>query len=471
MDGQKNGQIEVYDQAQRCWIPGHLCDIEKTRVQVQFQFIDGKRAGQPKWFDWSVVRETPTFDEPFVLQEGQTVEVCYNDPDSKEEPAWWEAKIVAKKGPFCKVHFLCGSFPDEAVDEELIRPSTAVGASAKPMYTKQTVPIKDPTLHAWFLQNEATIMTNVREKAQLLAINVEASRPQLKLIGSSKSISMAKMLIELHMKHHNDMERIHADREKLALRLDTEKAKRETGVRIEFPVDKELIGLVVGKNGKNIQDAKRQTGIDVVEVDQSGPRVVIIGPTAESVEAARELLEFVTVKQPVEQQQIGWLIGKGGRNFKELQEKTKVTRLNVDKTTNTIMLVGTATAVAAAQLYIDTHLEYLAEFDKVRPRSTNARTRGPSERPSDFTTGVQAERATAPAARLVAHLSPSPPSLSASPPPHPLRFDRRRRSQTSSGASCEGSGSTTMATAREAATAATTAAAAARARARVLPRG
>ena len=41
-----------------------------------------------------------------------------------------------------------------------------------------------------------------------------------------------------------------------------------------------------------------------------------------------------------------------------------MTRLNVDKSTNTVILVGTKTAVAAAQLYIDTHLEYLAAYDK-----------------------------------------------------------------------------------------------------------
>merc|ERR1719421_2807668 len=76
------------------------------------------------------------------------------------------------------------------------------------------------------------------------------------------------------------------------------------------------------------------------------------------------MLEFVIERVPVEPAQVGWLIGRGGKNFKELQEKTKVTRLNVDKATSTVILVGTVTAVAAAQLYIDTHLEYLAAYDK-----------------------------------------------------------------------------------------------------------
>ena len=57
--------------------------------------------------------------------QGQVVEVSYADESSQEPAAWWEAMIVSKKGPFCKVHFLCGSFPDEAVEEEeLLYPQT-----------------------------------------------------------------------------------------------------------------------------------------------------------------------------------------------------------------------------------------------------------------------------------------------------------------------------------------------------------
>jgi len=358
-----NGLVEVYDPAQRCYIPGYLVDIDKSRVQVQFELTTGQLAGAAKWFEWSTVREVPPYTGPYQLTEGQAVEVSYVDEGTTDPPAWWEAKIVSKKGPYCKVHFLCGSFPDEAIEEDNIRPATNT-ITGKPMYCKQTIPISDRNIHARFLQNEQELVGKMREKAQLLSVVVEKTKPQLKLIGSQKSIEMAKMLIELQKKHFSELESVHSHREKLAERLETEKSKRETGVRIEFAIDKELIGLVVGKGGKNIADARRETGVDVVEIDQNGPRVVIIGPTQQSVEAAREKLEFVTAKLPVDPEQIGWLIGKGGKNFKDLQDKTKVTRLNIDKATSQVILVGTSTAVAAAQLYIDTHLEHRAAYDK-----------------------------------------------------------------------------------------------------------
>ena len=369
MSADKNGLVEVYDATQRAYFQGKLIDVDKTSVLVQFDSADGKQPGPVKWFDWTVVREVPPpTTGQTVLEEGQLVEVSYADEGSNEKPAWWEAKILQKKGPYFKVHFLCGSFPDEACEEEKIRPATpSANRGMGPLYTKQTVSLSDTKVHAYFVANEALILS-VRERAQLLAIHVDKKSPQLKLIGTAQSIFTGKMLIELHMKHHEEMSRMHSGRELLASKLESEKAKRDTGVRIEFPVEKELIGLVVGKNGKNIAEARRVSGVDVVEVDQHGPKIVVIGPTQESVEKARELLEYVTERMDVRDEQVGWLIGKAGRNFKEMQEKTKITRINVDKGGNgrqpSVIIVGTARSVAAARLYMDTHLEYFEEFQK-----------------------------------------------------------------------------------------------------------
>lgn len=93
-----NGQVEVYDAAQRCFFSGYLKDIDKSRVLVQFDSTDSKQSGPVKWFDWSVVREVPPVVKHPPLAEGHLVEVSYTDEGSNEKPAWWEAKIVQKKG-------------------------------------------------------------------------------------------------------------------------------------------------------------------------------------------------------------------------------------------------------------------------------------------------------------------------------------------------------------------------------------
>lgn len=290
--------------------------------------------------------------------------MSYTEESSMEPPVWWEARVLSIRGEFCKCRFLCGHFADEAIEQEAIRPAQPVcSSSSKPCYTKTVVSLPNDKSHAWFLQNEPRVASDVRHKAGLLSVVVDKTKPVVSLIGSAKAMTNAKMLLELHMKHLVDMARLHAEREALTTRLEEEKERRDTCVRIEFPIDKELIGLVIGKSGKTLADAKKQAGVDVIDIDTRGPRVVVIGPTKESCDAARELLEFVSESVPVEPEQVGWLIGRSGRNFKELQERTRVARLSVDKVTNAITMVGTTSAVEAARLYIDTHLHYLAEFD------------------------------------------------------------------------------------------------------------
>lgn len=85
------------------------------------------------------------------------------------------------------------------------------------------------------------------------------------------------------------------------------------------------------------------------------------------------MLEFVTQRVSIKSEQMGWLIGRNGRNFRELQEKTKVTRLNIDKGSGQVVLVGTKSAVEAALFYMDTHLQYLSEFESEARESEKLR--------------------------------------------------------------------------------------------------
>jgi hypothetical protein len=125
------------------------------------------------------------------------------------------------------------------------------------------------------------------------------------------------------------------------------------------------------------------------------------------------MCEFVVERVPVQQNQIGFLIGKSGKNFKDLQDKTKapppphsylpsspllspggaasrapalrgqsapchpapplhlpsqITRLNIDKASSEVVLVGTRTAVDAAKLYLDTTLQARRATQHAPPR-------------------------------------------------------------------------------------------------------
>ena len=91
---------------------------------------------------------------------------------------------------------------------------------------------------------------------------------QIRILGTEKAIANAKMLIELHGKHVSDMQRVYSEREQLSAKLQQERDRLTTGCRLDFPIERELIGLVVGKNGATIQAARKATGVHRVEVSR-----------------------------------------------------------------------------------------------------------------------------------------------------------------------------------------------------------
>lgn len=366
--------IEVQDEEQRCFFEAKLIDVQGEQYFVQLG--GGEDAAQQRWVRWDLVREAQRATGDFSAAPEDLVEVkCFPDGESAP-PTWFEAQVKVIKGEFIKIVFTGAAGGEEVLDgNERLRPCSTKLGRTKPAYVRQSFPVADPQVFDWFVQSEARLAQDVCAKSGIVAFSLERRSSQVKMLGTEKAIDKAKMLVDLHGRHMNDMQRMHTEREVLASKLKVEKEKIETGQTLEFSIERELIGLIFGKGGRAIADAKKMSGVDYIKVTQAGsqPLVTVVGPTQESVEAARELLEFVTEHVPVLPEQVGWLIGRGGRNFKDLQDKTKVTRLNVDKIKSQVVLVGTRTAVEAAKLYIETHLQFLSEFESERGESEKLR--------------------------------------------------------------------------------------------------
>ena len=69
----------------------------------------------------------------------------------------------------------------------------------------------------------------------------------------------------------------------------------EDGLRAEFDVPSDMIGLVIGKGGANVNSVKEQTGVERIVVDTDAGVVRIVGHAREDVERAREMLEYAIV--------------------------------------------------------------------------------------------------------------------------------------------------------------------------------
>ena len=103
------------------------------------------------------------------------------------------------------------------------------------------------------------------------------------MVGAKKDCATAIMLLDLHAKHLGELKRVEQVRQQLASKLQTERDRLDSSHRLEFSIKKDLVGLVVGKGGKTIQEAKATTGVDRVDVfgSDSEPRVVITASSRE----------------------------------------------------------------------------------------------------------------------------------------------------------------------------------------------
>lgn len=46
-----------------------------------------------------------------------------------------------------------------------------------------------------------------------------------------------------------------------------------SGLRIEFPVPRDLIGIIIGKKGSRIQEVQRETGVNDIHIDGETGRI------------------------------------------------------------------------------------------------------------------------------------------------------------------------------------------------------
>ncbi len=77
---------------------------------------------------------------------------------------------------------------------------------------------------------------------------------------------------------------------------------------------------------------------------QRDDSIIIFADQREQAEAAKELLEIVLEEMAVESNEVGFIIGKGGEQIRELQQMS-LCRIDVQRDSNCVKIAGTRAAV------------------------------------------------------------------------------------------------------------------------------